>query len=105
MLLQGEVGRGAALVMVCARDEGPVRDIAHAKIVTEFRHVTKTAYNNYLHERFPDKEKSRIIGTLQTKIGYTREEDDRERAGNIDRKEMKTRAELICAGRVRELHL
>lgn len=76
-LLQGEVGRGAALVMVCARDEGLVRDIAHAKIVTEFRHVTKTAYNNYLHERFPDKEKKRIIGTLRTKIGYTREEDGR----------------------------
>ncbi|MGK4222705.1 hypothetical protein [Parabacteroides distasonis] len=76
-LLQGEVGRGAALVMVCARDEGLVRDIAHAKIVTEFCHVTKTAYNNYLHERFPDKEKNRIIGTLRTKIGYTKEEDGR----------------------------
>ena len=76
-LLQGEVGRGAALVMVCARDEGLVRDIAHAKIVTEFRHVTKTAYNNYLHERFPDREKNRIIGTLRTKIGYTKEEDGR----------------------------
>lgn len=76
-LLQGEVGRGAALVMVCARDEGLVRDIAHAKIVTEFHHVTKTAYNNYLHERFPDKEKNRIVGTLRTKIGYTKEEDGR----------------------------
>ena len=76
-LLQGEVGRGAALVMVCARDEGLVRDIAHAKIVTEFCHVTKTAYNTYLHERFPDREKNRIIGTLRTKIGYTKEEDGR----------------------------
>lgn len=76
-LLQGEVGRGAALVMVCARDEGLVRDIAHAKIVTEFHHVTKTAYNNYLHERFPGKEKNRIIGTLRTKIGYTKEADGR----------------------------
>lgn len=76
-LLQGEVGRGAALVMVCARDEGLVRDIAHAKIVTEFCHVTKTAYNNYLHERFPDREKNRIVGTLRTKIGYTKEEDGR----------------------------
>lgn len=76
-LLQGEVGRGAALVMVCARDEGLVRDIAHAKIATEFRHVTKTAYNNYLHERFTEKEKNRTIGTLRTKIGYTKEEDGR----------------------------
>lgn len=76
-LLQGEVGRGAALVMVCARDEGLVLDIAHAKIVTEFCHVTKTAYDNYLHERFPDKEKNRIIGTLRTKIGYTKEDDGR----------------------------
>ena len=76
-LLQGKVGRGAALVMVCARDEGLVRDIAHAKIVTEFCHVTKTAYNNYLHERFPDREKNRIVGTLRTKIGYTKEEDGR----------------------------
>lgn len=74
-LLQGEVGRGAALVMVCARNEGLVRDIAYAKIRTEFRHVTKTAYNNYLHERFTDKEKNRTIGTLRTKIGYTKEEN------------------------------
>lgn len=76
-LLQGEVGRGAALVMVCARNEGLVRNIAHAKIVTEFRHVTKTAYSNYLHERFTDKEKKNIIGTLRTKIGYTKENDGR----------------------------
>lgn len=76
-LLQGEVGRGAALVMVCARDEGLVRDIAHAKVVTEFRHVTKTAYNNYLHERFPDKEKRCIVAALRTRIGYTKEEDGR----------------------------
>lgn len=76
-LLQGEVGRGAALVMVCARDEGLVRDIAHARIVTEFRHVTKTAYNNYLHERFTDRERNRTIGTLRTRIGYTKEEDGR----------------------------
>lgn len=40
-LLNGEVGRGAALVMVCARDEGLVRNIAHAKISTEFKHVSK----------------------------------------------------------------
>lgn len=76
-LIQGEVGRGAALVMVCARDEGLVRDIAHAKVVTEFRHVTKTAYNNYLHERFPDKEKKCIIVALRTRIGYTKGDDGR----------------------------
>lgn len=68
-LLQGVVGHGAALVVVCARDEGPVQNIAHAKIVTEFCHVTKTVYNNYLHERFPNREKNRIVGTLRTKIG------------------------------------
>ena len=34
-------------------------------------------YNNYLHERFPDREKNRIVGTLRTKIGYTKEEDGR----------------------------
>ena len=77
LLLQGEVGRGTALVMVCARDEGLVRNIAHAKIATEFRHVTKTAYNNYLHERFPEKEKKNIIDTLRTKIGYMKETDGR----------------------------
>ena len=76
-LLDGEVGRGAALVMVCARDEGLVRDIAHAIVSTEFRHISKTAYNNYLHERFTDKEKNRTIGTLRTKIGYTKETDGR----------------------------
>ena len=63
--------------MVCARDEGLVRDIAHAKIVTEFCHVTKTAYNNYLHERFPDRVKNRIVGTLRTELGYTQEEGAR----------------------------
>lgn len=76
-LLNGEVGRGAALVMVCARDEGLVRNIAHAKISTEFKHVSKTAYNNYLHERFTDKEKNRIISALRTRIGYTKEDDGR----------------------------
>ena len=54
-----------------------VRDIAHAKIVTEFCHVTKRSYNNFVHERFPDREKNRIVGTLRTKIGYTKEEDGR----------------------------
>ena len=68
-LLQGVVGHGAARVMVGARDEGPVQNIAHAKIVTEFCHVMKTVYNNYLHERFPNREKNRIVGTLRTKIG------------------------------------
>ena len=76
-LLDGEVGRGAALVMVCARDEGLVRNIAHAIVSTEFRHISKTAYNNYLHERFTDKEKNRTIATLHTKIGYTKEGDGR----------------------------
>ena len=76
-LLNGEVGRGAALVMVCARDEGLVRNIAHAQISTEFKHVSKTAYNNYLHERFTDKEKNRIISALRTRIGYTKEDDGR----------------------------
>lgn len=76
-LLDGEVGRGAALVMVCTRDEGLVRNIAHAIVSTEFRHISKTAYNNYLHERFTDKEKNRTIGTLRTKIGYTKEGDGR----------------------------
>ena len=66
-LLQGKVGRGAALVMVCARDEGLVRDIAHAKIVTEFclqqlparafprqgeePHRRNAPYQDWLHER------------------------------------------------------
>lgn len=76
-LLNGEVGRGAALVMTCARDEGLVRNIAHAIVCTEFKHISKTAYNNYLHERFTDKEKKRTIGTLRTKIGYTKEADGR----------------------------
>ena len=76
-LLQGEVGRGAALVMVCARDEGLIRSIAHATVVTEFKHVSKTAYNNYVHERFTEKEKKHIIGALRTKIGYSKEDDGR----------------------------
>ncbi|MBQ2858191.1 MAG: hypothetical protein IJE78_13935, partial [Bacteroidaceae bacterium] len=39
--------------------------------------VSKTAYNNYLHERFTDKEKNRIISALRTRIGYTKEDDGR----------------------------
>lgn len=76
-LLDGEVGRGAALVMVCAREEGLIKNIAHAKISTEFKHISKTAYNNYLHERFSEKEKSHIISALRTRIGYIKEEDGR----------------------------
>ena len=63
--------------MVCARDEGLVRNIAHAIVSTEFSHISKTAYNNYLHERFSDREKNRTIATLRTKIGYTKEADGR----------------------------
>ncbi|MCM1078280.1 MAG: hypothetical protein NC414_02200 [Bacteroidales bacterium] len=76
-LLRGEVGRGAALVMVCAREEGLVRDIAHSKLKTEFPQVTKTGYNNYLHERFTDKEKNRVVSALRTRIGYTKQPDGR----------------------------
>ena len=76
-LLQDEVGKGAALVMTCARDEGLVRNIAHAVVSTEFKHISKTAYNNYLYYRFTEKEKSHVIGTLRTKIGYTKEDDGR----------------------------
>lgn len=43
---------------------GLLRNIAHAIVITEFGHISKTAYNNYLHERFTDKEKNRTIGTL-----------------------------------------
>lgn len=74
-MLNGEVGRGAALVMVCAQKEGLVREIAHAKVVTEFPHITKTAYNNYIYHPFPLQEITRTVGTLRTKIGYTRSDD------------------------------
>lgn len=75
--LKHEVGRGAALIMVCAREEGLVRDIAHAKVVTEFPHISKSGYNSYLHENFKEKEKTRIISTLRTKISYRKESDGR----------------------------
>lgn len=75
--LRHEVGRGAALIMVCAREEGLVRDIAHAKVVTEFPHISKSGYNNYLHESFKDKEKNRIISILRTKIGYQKDANGR----------------------------
>ena len=74
-LMQDEVGRGAALVMTCARDEGLIRDIRHSIISTEFPHVQKTAYNNYVHEAFPSREKQVIVSALRTKIGYTKNED------------------------------
>ena len=63
--------------MVCAREEGLVRDIAHAKVVTEFPHISKSGYNNYLHENFKEKEKNRIISTLRTKISYRKDTDGR----------------------------
>ena len=74
-LMQDEVGRGAALVMTCARDEGLIRDIRHSIISTEFPHVQKTAYNNYVHEAFTSREKQVIVSALRTKIGYTKNED------------------------------
>lgn len=74
-LMQDEVGRGAALVMTCARDEGLIRDIRHSVISIEFPHVQKTAYNNYVHEAFTSREKQVIISALRTKVGYTKNED------------------------------
>lgn len=75
LLLQDEVGKGAALVLRCARDEGLIRDIRHSIVCTEFPHVQKTAYNNYMYFSFTDKEINRIKSALRTKIGYTKNED------------------------------
>lgn len=74
-LLQDEVGKGAALVLRCARDEGLIRDIRHSVICTEFPHVQKTAYNNYMYFKFTDKEIGHIVKALRTKIGYTTNPD------------------------------
>lgn len=74
-LLQDEVGKGAALVLRCARDEELIRDIRHSVICTEFPHVQKTAFNNYMYFAFTEKEENRIKHTLRTKIGYRKNPD------------------------------
>ena len=75
LLLQDEVGKGAALVLRCARDEGLVRDIRHSVVCTEFSHIQKTAYNNYMYYDFTEKEQDRIKHALRTKIGYVKNPD------------------------------
>lgn len=74
-LLQDEVGKGAALVLRCTKDEGLIRDIRHSVVCTEFPHVQKTAYNNYMYFKFTEKEEERIKHALRTKIGYMKNPD------------------------------
>ena len=76
-LIEGERGKGAAIVMACAQEEGLVKDIAYNKVAAEFPSVTKNAYNNYKGNRIEKATRDNIVKTLRSKIGYTHDSDGR----------------------------
>ena len=81
-LTDGEVGRGAALAMCVAKEEGLISSCKFEDITDEFPSIHQKAYNKELamfsgkgdtHERH--KEPIRTL--LRSRIGYTKKEDGR----------------------------
>lgn len=73
-----ETGKGLALVMRCAKEEGLIRNNSYGVIAKEFPHADKSSYNKYLNSldtTFTDKEIEIVKCNLRSRIGYTRKED------------------------------
>ena len=77
-LIGEETGKMAALVMICAKEEGLIIDDSYASIKEEFPNITKQGYNKYKNGyTFTKQEKTPIISSLRTKICYTKNDDGR----------------------------
>lgn len=79
-MMNGEKGKGAALVMRVAYEEGLIKSCRYVDIKKEFPFVSQKAYNKelpLLRDKTQEDLKVPIRTSLRTRIGYTKEDDGR----------------------------
>lgn len=79
-MTNGEIGKGAALVMLVACEEGLIKSCRYEDIKEEFPSVSQKAYNKelpLLRDKTQEDLKIPIRASLRTRIGYTKKEDGR----------------------------
>lgn len=79
-MTNGEKGKGAALVMLVACEEGLIKSCRYEDIKEEFPSVSQKAYNKelpLLRDKTQEDLKIPIRASLRTRIGYTKKDDGR----------------------------
>ena len=79
-MTNGEKGKGAALVMLVACEEGLIKSCRYEDIKEEFPSISQKAYNKelpLLRDKTQEDLKIPIRASLRTRIGYTKIEDGR----------------------------
>jgi len=79
-MTDGEIGKGAALVMFVAQEEGLIKSCKYDDIKEEFPSIHQKAYNkelSFLPQKSFQDLKTPIRAALRTRIGYTKLEDSR----------------------------
>lgn len=79
-MTNGEIGKGAALVMLVACEEGLIKSCRYEDIKEEFPSISQKAYNKelpLLRDKTQEDLKIPIRASLRTRIGYTKIEDGR----------------------------
>lgn len=79
-MTNGEKGKGAALVMLVACEEGLIKSCRYVDIKEEFPSVSQKAYNKelpLLRDKTQEDLKIPIRASLRTRIGYTKNDDGR----------------------------
>ena len=79
-MTNGEIGKGAALVMLVACEEGLIKSCRYEDIKEEFPSISQKAYNKelpLLRDRTQEDLKIPIRASLRTRIGYTKKDDGR----------------------------
>ena len=79
-MTNGEKGKGAALVMLVACEEGLIKSCRYEDIKEEFPSISQKAYNKelpLLRDKTQEDLKIPIRASLRTRIGYTKKEDGR----------------------------
>lgn len=79
-MTNGEKGKGAALVMLVACEEGLIKSCRYEDIKEEFPSISQKAYNKelpLLRDKTQEDLKIPIRASLRTRIGYTKKDDGR----------------------------
>ena len=79
-MTNGEIGKGAALVMLVACEEGLIKSCRYEDIKEEFPSISQKAYSKelpLLRDRTQEDLKIPIRASLRTRIGYTKKDDGR----------------------------
>ena len=77
-MTNGEIGKGAALVMLVACEEGLIKSCRYEDIKEEFPSISQKAYNKelpLLRDKTQEDLKIPIRASLRTRIGYTKKDD------------------------------